>query len=424
MKSLTEGQLFILLLFRHGILLVVTLQCQSPQYITLGQQGTIECPFPSQFSTIAWSDSANATATPVIKIESQESTSSKVSGVGFDSGEYDMFSNGSLIIRTPTINTDRTFRVLLVYENASYTDANVVVKTIDEGVPVGGGEFPIIVVIIIVLIILIVVLCCVVYWVRKHMSEKSKREYGAIAKESPEELQKEPKDEEESIEMAKYDKSESADKPEEETSLHSTTNEQEQQNDEVNDYENVPADQNEETPNSEEDCPADETEDPANLNLESPEEEQSTQESRTVMGAALSSWRLKVDHEDKQVDSIEDLAKGDHIVFSGWALHPRCHGIVVDTNIEKNELRLVRFTYQKGVVEEWKKWKPPIYKVLKYYIGDKTLSSNIYDPDVVVERARKMLNNTKLRYNIGMNNCKTFARWCKTDATPAGYGYD
>lgn len=118
---------------------MVTLQCQSPQYITLGQQGIVECPFPSQFSTIAWTDSANETATPVIKIESQGSASPVVSGAGYDSGEYNMSSNGSLIIRTSTINTDRTFRVLLVYENASYTSANVVVKTVGklcQGTPV------------------------------------------------------------------------------------------------------------------------------------------------------------------------------------------------------------------------------------------------------------------------------------------------
>ncbi|KAJ8036196.1 hypothetical protein HOLleu_20100 [Holothuria leucospilota] len=169
----------------------------------------------------------------------------------------------------------------------------------------------------------------------------------------------------------------------------------------------------------------DEYNDTWNVNLESVKMENETPGPRTAIGAVLSNWRIKVDHEDKLVDSIQELAKGDHIVLSGWTLHPRCHSIVVDTNIEKNELRLVRFTYEKGVIEEWKQWEPPIYKVTRYYIGDKSISSKLFDTDVVIKRARSRINNDRLTYNIRTNNCKTFARWCKTGATPAGeFGYD
>ncbi|KAJ8050972.1 hypothetical protein HOLleu_04366 [Holothuria leucospilota] len=140
-------------------------------------------------------------------------------------------------------------------------------------------------------------------------------------------------------------------------------------------------------------------------------------------GAAVSG--VKFDHDIELVNSIDDIEYGDHIVFSSWLLHPRCHGIVVDKNEEENELLVIRFTYSDGVIEEWLPLKAPTYRVTKYYLGDKKLKSDCCSIDVVISRARALKGSNKLRYNMTKNTCKTFARWCKTGRIPAGVrGYD
>ncbi|KAJ8026405.1 hypothetical protein HOLleu_31209 [Holothuria leucospilota] len=147
---------------------------------------------------------------------------------------------------------------------------------------------------------------------------------------------------------------------------------------------------------------------------------------RSTLGAAVSHFNINSDHKDEEVSSVFDLQKGDHIVLSGWMLHPRCHAIVVETNEYTDQIKVIRFTYANGVVEEWLPFKQPVYKVLSHNVGRLyTVNSDLFDPDEVISRARSKIDDSNLVYHIALNNCKTFVRWCKTGMKPADVsGYD
>ncbi|XP_060070925.1 uncharacterized protein LOC132550847 [Ylistrum balloti] len=122
----------------------------------------------------------------------------------------------------------------------------------------------------------------------------------------------------------------------------------------------------------------------------------------SVIGKAISS-SFKAD--DRAVTNICDLKCGDHIVVYEWLLHPRCHAIVMEQNgIDK--IKVIRNTYQAGVVEEWIPFSIPMFKV-DYREG------TCKDPEKVVEMARSRLGEK--RYSLATYNCKTFARQCKSN---------
>lgn len=143
---------------------------------------------------------------------------------------------------------------------------------------------------------------------------------------------------------------------------------------------------------------------------------------QTILGCAMSnSLRIFLEYSDKIVESIDDLHRGDHIVVAKWALHPRCHAIVQHINRNENTMSVVRFTYEKGVVADLLPFKKPVYKVI-YNEGA------CYPPDDVVRRANQRREEGVLKYDILGNNCKSFARWCKTGTLPTSLfaveGYD
>ena len=108
--------------------------------------------------------------------------------------------------------------------------------------------------------------------------------------------------------------------------------------------------------------------------------------------------------DDRAITNIGDLKRADHIVFTGWCLHPRCHAIVVKHN-ENDEIEVIRNTYEKGVVCEWMAFQQPMYRV--EYDTDECC-----DPDTVIKNAKARIGNQQ--YSLGLYNCKTFARECKT----------
>ncbi|KAJ8030220.1 hypothetical protein HOLleu_26564 [Holothuria leucospilota] len=130
--------------------------------------------------------------------------------------------------------------------------------------------------------------------------------------------------------------------------------------------------------------------------------------------------RLFMDNRDKEVLKIEDLKPGDQIVFTCWTLHPRYHAIVTEINKKENEVRVVRFTYFSGVVEEWLPFQRPIYKVVSNCLRGYEVSNDVYQPDEVVKRARSMKGTNRLRYSSWSNDCKDFTRWCKSGLKPSG----
>lgn len=105
--------------------------------------------------------------------------------------------------------------------------------------------------------------------------------------------------------------------------------------------------------------------------------------------------------DDKAVDKITDLVPGDHVVLTRWALHPRCHGILIEHD-GYTKMRLIRNKYKYGVVDEWVSFEKPLYRVthMKSYSNEEAL-----------RRAKSQIGAT--RYNIATHNCKTFANWCK-----------
>ena len=108
--------------------------------------------------------------------------------------------------------------------------------------------------------------------------------------------------------------------------------------------------------------------------------------------------------DDRAVTDINDLKPGDHVVLTGWFLHPRCHAIVIEHNKE-DEVLMIRNTKERGVVEEWMEINRPLVRV-EYKRGA------CLEPEKVIENARSLLGQT--RYNLATYNCKTFARECKT----------
>lgn len=137
---------------------------------------------------------------------------------------------------------------------------------------------------------------------------------------------------------------------------------------------------------------------------------------RTKVGCVLSFMiRPILDHSDKMVKSIEELHIGDHAVIARWSCHPRCHIIIKDINKEEQTMRAIRFKQGKGVVEELLPFEKPLYKVIyKEY--------ECFPPNEVIERAAKKKRKKTLEYNIFYNNCKSFARWCKTGRLPGPRG--
>ncbi|XP_033746152.1 uncharacterized protein LOC117331519 [Pecten maximus] len=110
---------------------------------------------------------------------------------------------------------------------------------------------------------------------------------------------------------------------------------------------------------------------------------------------------LKTD--DRAVDKITELVPGDHVVMTRWALHPRCHGILIEHD-SHTKIRVVRNTYKYGVVDEWLPFEKPLYLVTHK-------KNECFSNEEVLRRAKGQIGAR--RYNIASHNCKTFANWCK-----------
>lgn len=90
--------------------------CESPQYLRIGQKGTIKCRFPESFFGVYWYLAQNLTSDDRPFLSYRQGSAS---GSGYDSGEYDADSNGSLIINTVSSQNNRYFTVTVL---GSFTD--------------------------------------------------------------------------------------------------------------------------------------------------------------------------------------------------------------------------------------------------------------------------------------------------------------
>lgn len=85
--------------------------CESPQYLELGTRGKINCSVREQFYVLSWYNSTDYDKEyPVIFI-----SDNLKEGVGFVSGEYDIDSDGSLIINEVLLKHEGTFTLLLLF---------------------------------------------------------------------------------------------------------------------------------------------------------------------------------------------------------------------------------------------------------------------------------------------------------------------
>ncbi|PIK60657.1 hypothetical protein BSL78_02432 [Apostichopus japonicus] len=105
--------------------------CNDTQHFDYGGSATIQCHFPENFYSVYWYNSAEVRETSII---SQKD--SRKDGDGYTSGEYDISSDGSLIINKVTLQHNHTFSVAIFLTK----DADpiirlvlVIVKDIIEG---------------------------------------------------------------------------------------------------------------------------------------------------------------------------------------------------------------------------------------------------------------------------------------------------
>lgn len=84
--------------------------CVSPQYVALGRTGTISCAFQDNLVSLLWYDTADYQHNdPVVRYWRSIKT-----GVGYESGEYDIHPNGSLSINKVSLQHNHTFTVAYV----------------------------------------------------------------------------------------------------------------------------------------------------------------------------------------------------------------------------------------------------------------------------------------------------------------------
>ncbi|KAJ8035461.1 Nucleotide-binding oligomerization domain-containing protein 2 [Holothuria leucospilota] len=84
--------------------------CYSPQYVEIGETGYIHCQFPKEFNAIYWYDNAmDKSAVPILSYSNSHKTGSK-----YENGEYDILSNGSLVINDVSAYHEGTFKVVCI----------------------------------------------------------------------------------------------------------------------------------------------------------------------------------------------------------------------------------------------------------------------------------------------------------------------
>lgn len=111
------------------------------------------------------------------------------------------------------------------------------------------------------------------------------------------------------------------------------------------------------------------------------------------------------------------LEKGDHVfVKRGIYTHHGIYagdGTIIHYNIKESDDHA---SVYETTVEDFQKWTllaDVIAETAFLYRFSKTLSPIRYSPDQVIERARSRIGETE--YDLIINNCEHFARWCRCD---------
>ncbi|XP_071850647.1 uncharacterized protein [Apostichopus japonicus] len=84
--------------------------CMSPQYAELGETGLIHCNFLSDRNALYWrGDITSSSSSLLVSMVNDQK-----GGKGYESGEYDMLPNGSLVIKRVTILHEKTYEAIII----------------------------------------------------------------------------------------------------------------------------------------------------------------------------------------------------------------------------------------------------------------------------------------------------------------------
>ncbi|PIK51581.1 hypothetical protein BSL78_11543 [Apostichopus japonicus] len=115
----------------------VTPACEPTQYLELHKIGMLNCSFSAGFHGVFWYNSTDlVNDRPILNFKEN-----KKSGVGYLSGEYDIYPNGSLIINQVSLRHEQHFTVVL-FKIQSEIPANHIVRVITIVKP--SVDFPVI----------------------------------------------------------------------------------------------------------------------------------------------------------------------------------------------------------------------------------------------------------------------------------------
>ncbi|KAJ8048584.1 hypothetical protein HOLleu_00950 [Holothuria leucospilota] len=104
--------------------------CNLTQYLEFGRRGVVNCGFEEDFILIAW---LNSTTDVQPLVEMRDSVKS---GRGYNSGEFDIYPNGSLIIHEVNFQHDHPFMVWVVDKLGTATSIVIhVVVTVPPNPP-------------------------------------------------------------------------------------------------------------------------------------------------------------------------------------------------------------------------------------------------------------------------------------------------
>lgn len=98
--------------------------CKSPQFLELGKTGNIRCSFEDGFFAVFWYNSSDVGGIPIVTLKDNLK-----GGAGLISGDFDIQSDGSLIINNTTLNDEKTFSVV-VFNSTLQTPVSYSVRVI------------------------------------------------------------------------------------------------------------------------------------------------------------------------------------------------------------------------------------------------------------------------------------------------------
>ncbi|PIK43681.1 hypothetical protein BSL78_19473 [Apostichopus japonicus] len=93
--------------------------CSPEQYLEIGTRGIIQCAFTESLLAITWYDVDKGD--PILFYKD-----GVTSGQGYESGEFDIYPNGSLVIRNVSINHESDFRVTKIISGTIPTVSHLI----------------------------------------------------------------------------------------------------------------------------------------------------------------------------------------------------------------------------------------------------------------------------------------------------------